>query len=203
MRLPLLDEPESAAAAGFRVLRHRLAAHGRARTLLVTSPDGGDEKGWCAANLAFALAEAGRARVLLLEADFHQPSLSRLLGFDPPLCIGRQLKAHRSRPDHAWVVVETAVPSLHVAAIAPGSDARPDFDAALALVFAEFQHAGYDYVVVDGPPILGHADANLIEESVDGILLALSAGTSRARTVRAAVEQIGTGKLLGAALLHA
>ncbi len=90
---------------------------------------------------------------------------------------------------------------METAAVTPGGAARPILDSALALFFAEFRRTGYDYIVIDGPPILGSADVNLIGESVDGVLMAIWAGKSRAQALTKAIDQIGRDKFLGVALL--
>ena len=201
-RLLMLIAPDSAAAAGFRVLRQRLSERAGLRSILVTSSRPEEGKTLCAVNLALALGEAGRARVVLLEANFQHPSLARLLGFHPPACIGEQLEARRTRSAQPWVVAEVGVPWLHTAAVTPGAKAGPIFDGKeFALFVEDLREAGYDYVVIDGPAILGSADANILQESVDGVLLTMRTGRSRGRTLLKAVEQIGSGKVLGVALL--
>jgi Mrp family chromosome partitioning ATPase len=201
-RLVMLNPSDSLAPASFRILRHRLAAqHKEARTILVTSPVTGEGKTFCAVNLALALGEGGQARVLLFEANFRSPSLARLLGFDPSVCLGEQLESHRAQPSQPWVVAETTVPWLHTAAVAPASEVRPVLNATMELFIAEFRSAGYDYIVIDGPAVLGTADVNLLEESIDGIVMTAWAGHSRAGAITRAIEQIGKSKLLGFALL--
>lgn len=198
----MLDMPDSPAAASFRVLRHRLDGCSGVKVVLVTSPEAGEGKSQCALNLALAMAEAGRARVLLLEANFRRPSLSRALGFEPPVCVSEQLEFHRTRPAQPWAVVENVSPWLHTVAIATDTEAGPLLDGpALGLCIEDFRRAGYDHIIIDGPPILDGADVNLLEEHADGIVVVLLAGKSRARALRKAVDQVGASKLLGVALL--
>lgn len=201
-RIPMLSATESPAAAGFRILRHRIAARRDVKTILVTSAAPDEGKTFCALNLALALGEGGRTRVLLLEANFRSPSLARLMGFTPPVDIAEQLTAHRTRGDRPWAVTETPAPWLHLGAVTPGSSARPVLDATLALFFGEFRMSGYDYVVIDGPPVLGSAEANLMEESIDGILFTARAKRSRAGAIGRAIDQVGGTKLLGVVLLQ-
>jgi Mrp family chromosome partitioning ATPase len=70
-----------------------------------------------------------------------------------------------------------------------------------ALCVEDMREAGYDYIVVDGPAVLDSADANVLAEHVDGVLLAGWARRTRARTLRSAVDQLGAGKLLGFVVL--
>lgn len=200
-RLFLLDAPDSPAAASFRILRHRLGKQPTVKTVLVASPRAGEGKTTCAVNLALALCEAGRAQVLLLEANYRSPSVARLLDLRTPLGADDGRAPYPDHPAQAWMVAESLAPGLHVVAVNPRSQMRPLLDGpTLARSIEKLRGAGYDYIVIDSPAILGSADVNLMEESVDGILLTLWAGRSHAREIRRAVEQIGTGKLLGMAL---
>jgi Mrp family chromosome partitioning ATPase len=141
--------------------------------------------------------------VLLVEANLRTPALARLLGFEPAVCLSEQLELHRTRLTAPWDVTEAA-PCLHVVAAAPEPRTRPMLDGrALAICLEQLRHAGYDHVVVDSPSILESADVNVIEESVDGIVLTLRARRSRGHGSRKAIEQIGSGKLLGVVLIDA
>ncbi len=203
-RLILIREPDSARAASFRVLRHRLADRGDPRIIAVTSPEPRDGKTTCAANLALALSEFGRAKVLLVEANFRNPQLAVLFGFLPPECFSMQLQRHRERPLDPWSVVEAFSPSLHVLAVKPGEVNRPLLDApALAIAVEMLSRAGYDFIVFDTPPVLGSADVNLIEDYVDAFILTARSGRTQGRALRSAVEQLSPRKLLGVALLDA
>jgi Mrp family chromosome partitioning ATPase len=197
-RLHMLQAPAGPAAASFRVLRHRLTERLATGSVLVTSPGAGEGKTLCAVSLALALGEAWQARPLLLEADFRRPVLARLLGFAPPVCIAKQLGFFRSVAVHYWEVAEMVAPALHAAAMEAEGGTDQDLDGpSLGAFIEDLRRTGYDHVVIDGPPVLGSADANLIEERVDGVLLVLRAGRSRGREFRRAVEQLASRKLLG------
>jgi Mrp family chromosome partitioning ATPase len=201
-RLVLLREPDSARSAAFRVMRHRLVDRGDPRVIAVTSAGARDGKTTCAANLALALGELGRAKVLLLEANFRAPQIAVMFGFLPPECFSAQLQRHRDKPLDPWSIVEVFSPSLHVLAVKPGEVNRPLLDApAFAIAIEMLQRIGYDYIVVDTPPVLGAADANLIEDYVDATVLACRSGQTLGRSLRAAIEQLSADKLLGVALM--
>lgn len=203
-RLVMVLDPDSERAAAFRVLAQRLTKHHEIRSLCVTSAEPGEGKTTCALNLALALAECGRARVALLEANLRAPALATMLRFVPRVCFVQQMAAHRARPDEPWRLVEAFAPTLHVGAVRPDSPPGPLVDAvALALAVERIKQSGYDYVIVDAPSVLHHADVNVVEEAVDAVLLAARAGTSRARLVRRAVEQLGHEKVLGVVLVDA
>jgi Mrp family chromosome partitioning ATPase len=170
----------------------------------VSSAEPGDGKTTCAANLALALAEGGRARVLLIEANLRSPQLAPLFGVVPSACFARQLDHHRLHPEAPWSVVDLHPSSLHLAALKPGDESRPPLDgAAFALAIQMLRQAGYDYVVLDAPPVLGSGDIHAIEDAADGVLLVARAGRSSSRALRRAVDEVSPAKLLGVGLLEA
>jgi Mrp family chromosome partitioning ATPase len=204
-RLILVREPDSSRAASFRVLRHRLQERGDPRVIAVTSPGRKEGKTTCAVNLALALGECGRARVLLVEANLRAPSLAPLFGFMPPECFTAQMQRHKEKPLDAWSVVEVFSPYLHVLAVKPGDGGgRPLLDGpAFSIAMEMLSQAGYDYIIIDTPPVLGAADVNLIEDSADGVLFTARSRSTSSRSLRAAIEQLAPAKLLGVTLLDA
>ncbi len=201
-RLFMARAPDSAVAASFRVLRHRLVEREGIRVIAVTSPGRNEGKTSVAVNLALALGESGRSRVLLLEANLRNPSLAQVLGFRPPVCFGEQLEFHRTHPLQPWVVVENMSPYLHVAAVSPDAPRRALVDGpAVGIALEQLRAADYHTIVIDCPPVLGSADVNLLTEHVDGVLFAMWVRRSRARMLRKAIDQIGKSKVLGTVLV--
>ncbi|RMH38847.1 MAG: tyrosine-protein kinase family protein [Deltaproteobacteria bacterium] len=202
-RLIMVREPDSERAAAFRVLRHQVVRHGDPQVIVVTSPLPGEGKTTAAVNLALALGECGRARVLLAEANFTRPCLSAVFGFEPPWCFSQQIAHHRHEADQKWSVVEVPPHGIHVAAADLRSDRVPLVDApAFAFAIEQMRLAGYDYIVIDAPAVLGSAEVNLLQDAADGVLLVVRGGSSRRRELRAAVEQLAPETLLGVALLR-
>jgi Mrp family chromosome partitioning ATPase len=200
-RLALLFDADSAAAASFRVLRQRITERGT-RMIAVTSARAGEGKTTVAINLALALAECGRARVLLLEVNLRSPEIARVFGFRPPVCFGEQLEFHRQWPQQPWVAVESPNPFLHLCAVMPDAPARPILDApALDTCLGQLRDAGYEHVILDTPSVLGSADVNLVAEGVDGLILCARTRRSTTRSLRQAADQLGRQKLLGTVLL--
>jgi Mrp family chromosome partitioning ATPase len=202
-RLALVRDPDSLRSAQFRVLRHHLLALGRPQVIVVTSPQRAEGKTTVAANLALALAECGRAKVLLVEAHLRGPQLARMFRLAPRWCFAAQLAAHRTQPEMPWSVVEIPQLWMHVAAIDPQIEQQQLLDApAFAIAMDRLRLAGYDHIVVDGPPVLGSADVNLIADAADAVVLALRTRRSTARDVRTATEQLGGTKIAGTVLVQ-
>ncbi|MGN6105944.1 MAG: hypothetical protein ACTHU0_12630 [Kofleriaceae bacterium] len=202
-RLALVLDPDSERSAAFRVLRHHLLEVGRPQSIVVTSPTAGDGKTTTALNLALALAECGRAKVLLVETHLRRPQLSNVFKFVPPWCFAEQLAAHRHQPMMPWSLIEIPQLWLHVAAINPRIEKTQLLDGpAFAIAMERLRLGGYEHIVVDGPPVLGSADVNLMADAADAVVIALRARRSTTRDLRRAIDQIGPGKVAGTVLVQ-
>ncbi len=202
-RLVLVRDSDSERAAAFRVLRHHLLERGRPRVVAVSSPRHREGKPTTAVNLALALSECGRARVLLIDGNLRRPELAGLFRFVPPWCFAEQLQVHREQPLLPWGVVDIPALYLHVAAINPRRDPGRLLDApAFAIAVERLGLGPYDHLVIDCPSVLGSADVNLIQDSADGVLLVTRRKQSTGRDLRQAVEQLTPSKILGTALLE-
>jgi Mrp family chromosome partitioning ATPase/uncharacterized protein involved in exopolysaccharide biosynthesis len=190
------NDASALVAASFRVLRHRLSERAGVRTILVTSPAAGEGKTICALNLALAMCECGRARVLLVDANLQRPALATLLGID------RRGLPRGSHATQRWSSVQPLTPWLHVAVPATGTPMSFVDALSVRLGLEELGASDYDAVVIDGPPVLGAADVNLFESAVDAILLTTWARRSHASALREAVNQIGSPKVLGVVVMR-
>ena len=202
--LVMLGETSTDATASLRVIRHRLEQK-RAEgmwTFAVTSPRDGEGKSTFATQLALVLSESQRARVLLVESNFHRPALSRILGFRVPEGYGfsSQIVRKMRGSMEPWCVVALG-PALHVLAESMAEQGFPE-----TLHSTHFQNAigflsrGYDFLVVDAPSILGSGDANVVENAVDGVIVVLKSRTSKGNDLRDAVKQLGERKAIGVIL---
>ena len=205
--LVMLGEASNEATASLRVIRHRLEQK-RAEgmwTFGVTSPRDGEGKSTFATQLALVLSESQRARVLLVESNFHRPSLARILGFRVPDGYGFSSQIVRKMRGslEPWCVVALG-PALHVLSESTAEQGFPE-----TLHSTHFQNAigflsrGYDFLIVDGPSVLGSGDANVVENAVDGVIVVLRSGVSKGNDLRDAVKQLGERKTIGVVLWDA
>jgi Mrp family chromosome partitioning ATPase len=202
-RLVLVHEPDSERAASFRVLRHHLLEAGRPQVVVVSSPRSQDGKTTAAVNLALALSECGRAKVLLVETHLRRPQLASLFRFVPPWCFAEQLAAHRHQPMLPWGFVDIPQLWLHVAAINPRIEQSQLLDApAFAIAMERLRLGGYDHIVIDAPPVVGSADVNLIQDAADGTLLVVRGKRTTARELRQAIDQLNPARVLGTVLIE-
>jgi len=149
----------------------------------VTSSDAGEGKTVTAANLAAALAQAGR-RVVLLDCDMRKPRAHKVLGLDARAGMSTYLSGNCVLEE---AVQGTGVPGLDAVAAGP----LPPNPAELLLSgrmgeALERLSGEYEHVVVDSPPLLAVADARVLAPQVDGAVLVVRWGeTPRGRVLEA------------------
>jgi Mrp family chromosome partitioning ATPase len=202
--LVMLGEGGADAPAALRVIRHRLERR-RAEgmwTLGVTSAREGEGKSTLAAQLALVLSEAQRARVLIVEASMHRPSLERILGFRVPPSLGfsTQLAARMGGLEAPWSVLALG-PALHALVESEAEGGFPHtLHSSYFRVAIERLGRAYDWVVIDAPSVIGSGDANVVEEAVDGMIVVARSRVSRGADLRAAMKQLGGRKAAGVVL---
>ena len=200
--LVFLLEPYSPRADAYRAVRRKLSSLGNPRIIGVTSAHAREGKTTLALNLALTLRESARGRVLVIEGNLLAPGMSKLLGFPPPACFLLQLAQHLQDPRAPWVAAEP-MDRLHVMAIDPTLKHQPLLDAvAFTAGMERLRQAGYDYIVVDSPPVLGSVNCNVITDCVEGMIFSALPMVSRRKEMRRAVEQIEPAACFGVVVLE-
>ncbi len=197
----LLSDAYSDRADAYRALRRKLASSGNPQVIAITSAGAGEGKTTCAVNLALAIRETSRGKVLLIEANGRSPSLAKLLGFETPECFCEQLLRRREDPRKPWVAVEP-MPKLHVMAVDPTVKHAPQLDPlAFSNGMERLKLAGYEYILLDTPPVLGTFEVNMIVDNADGVLFTAITMKSKRSQLRKAIEQIMPAPVLGVMVL--
>jgi polysaccharide biosynthesis transport protein len=189
----------SAAADAIRALRNGLLlsqSPEHSTLLLVTSPEGGDGKSVLCANLALSLAYSGRS-VLLVDAHFARPRQHALFGCDEGPGLGEVLQTDLE-PQDALVSLGTHLRLLPAGAL-EGSPA----DAFQTRRFGELcsvLRERFDYVVIDGAPVLESSASHVLASSVDQVLLVTRPSRNDRLDVLKAVAEMKQhgGELVGA-----
>ena len=162
-------------------IRFELPA-GETQILLVTSAVEGEGKTTVTANLGRALARAGR-KTLVIGADLRRPRVHEI--FDANLSPGLSeiltaIEAGGEAVPRALAAARSLLQSrtsvkgnLHLlpAGKKPPDAARLMLSPALGTFLEEVRHMGYDYVLLDGTPLIGLADAQALAQRVDEVLL--------------------------------
>lgn len=174
----------------------------RCLTLLVASAGEGEGKTFVATSLAAALAQAQR-RVLLIDSDMRRPRLHRVFDQDLQPGLSNLLAGTASLRD---VLRTSAVPGLTVITAGTPSLHAPELLGSARFVeLLAILREHYGCVVVDSPPALSVTDATIEAAHVDGVVLVVGSGTTRARAARLAAEELqrAGGTVIGAVLNRA
>jgi Mrp family chromosome partitioning ATPase len=193
-----------AARGALRVLRHRIEQKRGAGAFVVSvvSPCAGEGKTLLAAQLAMTLSESDRARVILVEGNLERPRVAVTLGLrlSENAALSAQVRRRMTGRKLPWAVSRLGN-SLCVLAEPSSGAVYPEalhsnhFEAALGAL-----RRSYDYIVIDGPSILGSGDANVIESLSDGVLMVARAAETRASALSRSIHQIGDRRILGVVL---
>ncbi len=185
-------------------IRTLLLHAGRSETLrvvMVASAVSGEGKTSLASHLAASLARGGR-RTLLVDGDLRNPAVHQLFGLSAGPGFAELL---RGEVEPAQIVQNTPLENLSVLA-AGAADRRAlqalAQDGVVRTVFDELKEQ-YDFLIVDVSPVLPAADALLIGEHADAVLLSVLRNVSRLPAVYAAQQRLGALgiRVLGAVVI--
>ncbi|GAA2177924.1 polysaccharide biosynthesis tyrosine autokinase [Leucobacter tardus] len=200
--LLVAQEPLGRASEEFRRVRSALTYAGvseRLQRIMVTSTAEREGKSTFSANFALTLAEA-RSRVLLIDADFRKPRIADLFGVEGAVGLTSVLLGDASFEQARIERKSTTLDLLPAGTVPPNPSEMLASEAMRQLIDAVTPQ--YDYVIIDSPPILSVADANLTSPLVDGAVLVVDAGRTRQSQLVHAVTSFETagGRIAGAVL---
>src|SRR4051812_9226939 len=169
----------------------------RRQIVVVTSAATMEGRTTVASQLAASLARAGR-RTLLVDGDLRRPALHSL--FDVPLEDGL-CEVLRAEVDAADVIRPTHAEGLWLL-----TAGYCDVDAIHALATEQMQpvfdklRTEYDFIIIDGAPILGMSDALIFGQYSDGAILSVRRDHSQMPKINHSIELLrGVGiRIIGA-----
>lgn len=197
-RVVYLTEPDSPAADRFRLLRMRLWPlweSGKLSSIVVTSAQPRDGKSTVSLNLATALAEQGKRRVVLVEGDLYRPSLTQRLGLSSRAGLAECLEASLD-PLPALRRVEPLGVFLLAAGRPLGNPTELLQSPGLPKLFERLRPC-FDWIVVDTPPAIPMTDTLSFRDCVDACLLVVRADSTPRDAVEAAIGRLGKQHLIG------
>lgn len=185
-----IREPRSGVAEAFRSLRTAMRfilSDDNRGIIFVTSAHAGEGKSTATANLACAYANAGN-RVLLIDADLRNPSLHKTLGGSNEVGLANYLEGYG---DTNTLVQTTNVTNLSLipAGTLPDDPAELLASAQMESLLATARD-NFDLIILDGPPVLGLADAIILASLADATLLAVRAESTQMSTLVNALKRL-------------
>jgi succinoglycan biosynthesis transport protein ExoP len=200
--LGALADERSAFSEAYYSIRTALqfsTAQGAPSTVLITSSRPSEGKSTTALAVAKNFARIG-VNVLLVDGDMRNPSMHRLMAADNSKGLSNVLTG-------ALSVEQAAIPTdIQGLSFIPCGPLPPNPAQLLAseglAVFLEEALKTYAMVVIDGPPVLGLADAPTLAAVVEGTVFVVESKGTRRGLGKIAVQRLltGRGRLLGGIL---
>jgi capsular exopolysaccharide synthesis family protein len=197
-----LGTPRSAVTEAYNSLRTALlysTPDGMPSALFVTSSQAGEGKSTTSYAIASGLARLGQ-RVVLVDIDLRRPSQHRGFAVNNDKGLSDLLIGHSTIDA---VIQDTPVANLAFIAAGPIPPSPTELlgNQRLAAILADLT-ARFDAVILDGPPVLGLADAPLIAAIVGNAVFVVEASRGHRGATKAALRRLKNGHthILGAAL---
>ena len=179
-------DPFSEISESYRMIRNNIqfvSVDGAYKTIMVTSARPGEGKSTLAANLAIAVAQAGYTTIIV-DADLRQPTQHEIFQTFNRRGLTDLLRS--SEADIETYLLETTVPGLKLLASGdlPPNPSELLGSQRMAQLVGDLTQLA-DIVVFDSPPAVSVADAAVLSNRMDGVVLLIEAS----RTHRTLVEQ--------------
>jgi len=197
-----LKEPESLVAEHYRYVRTSLllAPDKPPKVMVATSALPQEGKTATTINLAVAFAQLGK-KVLIMDADMRRPRIHKVFRIKNTSGISTFL-AGRGRIEEI-IYRYPGEPNLHVLTSGPIPPNPMELVVSRGMreLMAVLQKH-YDFILIDTPPLMAGADAILLGEQSDGIILVTLGGKTPRKTIEKARDEIAKFniKMLGVIL---
>lgn len=175
--------------SGLRVRLEAMLTERMPRVVMFLASQGGEGTSTLTAQFARSLAADPGLRVLLVDVHARRPA------YNPD---GSPRDGAGSVPGHGTVAVaRAALMPLPEAVVAAGGAAPQVMREVLQAV-----GAGYDWILLDGPPVLESPDAALLGQAADGVVVVVQAGRTKRPVLARAVDLVSRsgGRVLGTVL---
>lgn len=185
-----LASPRSSVSEAYNALRTSLnysTPQGLPQLIITTSTRAAEGKSTTSYAIASSVARLGR-RVALIDVDLRRPSLHRLMdmpndiGFSDLLVAGATLDQvlHPTAIERLSFIPSGPIPPSPTELLESGT---------MADIIAQLR-AHFDVIVLDGPPVLGLADAPLLSSHADGTVFVIEANRGQRGATKAALRRL-------------
>lgn len=185
-----LEDPRSAFAESYRSVRTALQFStdaGVPRCLLVTSATPAEGKSTTALTLAKNFAQLGK-RVLIIDGDLRNPSLHRALKKDNTSGLSNYLSGAAKATEVIFATGTAHLMFMPTGPLPPNPAELLMGPKMLSLLTIASEK--FDQVIIDGPPVMGLADAPILANMATGTLLVIEAGETRIAVARNALKRL-------------
>lgn len=202
--IDLLEDSKTPLAEAYLSLQTALrltTSKGAPRVLFVTSSRPSEGKSTTAMAVARNFASLGK-KTILIDADLRNPSVHKMMGFANSggltniLAGATDINTYiRKGPIDRLAIMSSGPIPPNPAELLAGSNLSHTFERLL-------NEQGYEHIVVDGPPVLGLADAPLIASYAEATMFVIAARNTHTRTARVSLRRLADvhANILGAVL---
>lgn len=190
--------PREAPAEEFRTLRTRLNHMQTIQplhTLVVTSASPAEGKSFTAMNLAITHAQLADKRVLLADFDFRRPTVCKNFQISGSPGITDYLLGKAPLGEVLRKIEGTNLYIMPAGEAVPNPLELLNLKECRALIQELRNH--FDWIILDSPPLLFAADANLLATMCDGTILVVRIGTTTFDSVTRAIQSLCENNVLG------
>ncbi|MEQ1718408.1 MAG: polysaccharide biosynthesis tyrosine autokinase [Hyphomicrobium sp.] len=189
-----LADPRSPMSEAYRSLCTSLqfaTEHGLPRTLTITSSGPGEGKSITSMAIAQHFARMG-LKVLLVDADLRNPSLHKKMKVDNSIGLSNYLTGGCTPPE---AFLKSDIPNLALMASGPLPPNAADLlSGSRLLSLLRVSLEVFDLIMIDGPPVLGLADAPILANAAEATVFVVGAGQARKASVRGALKRLEFSK---------
>jgi len=160
---------------------------GLPKSLFFTSANVGEGKSTSSLAVARYFGNLG-LKVLLIDCDLRRPSLHKKLGLSNEKGLTNYLTGACLAAEVSQNAPFANLTFLASGPLPPNASellASPKFGVLISMATSDF-----DLVVVDGPPIMGLADAQLLSKATQATIFAARAGYTAKHSIRAALKRL-------------
>lgn len=198
------DDPRSPIAEAFRTLRTNLkfstTSNHPLQSILVTSSVPGEGKSTVLSNLALIMAQNGE-KVIICDSDLRRPVINKIFKGDNHQGLTNALVGDQEIAE----VIKTDSPHPNLSYIPAGPIPPNPYELLssekMSRIIKKLKDNA-DVILLDSPPVIGFADALILANQVDGVLLVVEVKRVHREAVKRAKDLLekSKAKILGVIL---
>ena len=179
----------SSFAEGLRALamnlRYLLVNEGQVKTLAITSSTSAEGKSTISYNLGIVLAELG-LRVLIVDGDLRKPKLHKIAQIPNETGLSEAITTDNPWTDYIQSGSVDNLSLITAGATSPNPIALLNSEKMKQLI--EAWKDGYDYVIIDTPPVGVIADTKSLANKIDSILFIVGIQRASRKSIRNSLD---------------
>lgn len=185
--LAVKDNPKSPISEAYRTLRTNIEfanPDNKLDIILVTSSGPAEGKSLTTSNLALTMSEIGK-KVLLIDCDLRKPSIHKKFNLSNNKGLSNLLIGECEFED----IVQKYTEDLYVltSGTIPPNPSKMIESNKMEL-FLHNANSRFDFIIIDTPPVIAVADAQILSTMVKGVLLVVASAETEIAGVKKAKE---------------